>query len=77
MSQIFQKHPVYYFHNRRKIADLFGDRAGWKIAGEEFMPDQNAWDHAEDYKKARSKRPRTSDGGDTSELQEAESRESD
>lgn len=38
MSQIFKEHPVFYFHNYRKINDLRECVSGWKHDGDDFQP---------------------------------------
>lgn len=36
--QIFREHPVFYFHNNRKIRDLIEDMDRWRDEGAEFRP---------------------------------------
>lgn len=39
-SQIFRTHPVFYFHNCRKITDLVTHVQAWRDAGEDFKPEK-------------------------------------
>lgn len=48
LSQIFRNHPMYFFHNCRKITDLHGHICSWRENGEEYNPSEYV-----DYKKPR------------------------
>lgn len=48
LHQIFRENPLYYFHNAKKIKELYGDVASWRESGLDFKPQA--------YKKYRKSR---------------------